>query len=134
VRAFERAAEDEARAAGLTPQRHLLLLMTKGAPDGSERATVGALAERLKLAPHTVTGAIRRAEQAGLVARQACTQDRRRTWVRLTPEGERRLERTVGALRPQREALVAAIESFLAGPASRATALRRDVLGNRDTT
>ena len=36
VRLFLRRGEQVARAAGLTPQRQLLLLMIKGAPDGSE--------------------------------------------------------------------------------------------------
>ena len=42
--------------------------------------------------------------------REQCTEDRRRMWIRLTAEGERRLERTVSALRTQRAALVAAMD------------------------
>ena len=45
-----RTSERNSRAAGLTPQRYLLLLMIKGAPDGSEQSTVTELAERLQLA------------------------------------------------------------------------------------
>ena len=37
LRVFMRQTEMTARRSGLTPQRHLLLLMIKGAPDGSER-------------------------------------------------------------------------------------------------
>ena len=40
LRAFMRESELNARASGLTPQRYLLLLMIKGAQDGSERSTV----------------------------------------------------------------------------------------------
>ena len=111
LRAFDRAAEEAARAAGLTMQRYLLLLMVKGAPAGDERATINDVAERLKVAPHTITGAAGRAEEAGLIVREQCTEDRRRMWIRLTPEGERRLEQVVSSLQAQREDLVAAIEA-----------------------
>jgi small ligand-binding sensory domain FIST len=40
LRRFLRVSEQTARRSGLTPQRYLLLLMIKGAPDGSERSTV----------------------------------------------------------------------------------------------
>lgn len=114
LRAFDSAAEEAARAAGLTPQRYLLLLMVKGAPDGREQATVNDLADRLKVAPHTVTGATSRAEKAGLVVRERCDEDRRRTWIRLTSEGERRLAHAVATLQAQREALLEAIDEVAA--------------------
>ena len=98
----------------MTPQRYLLLLMVKGAPDGTERALVGDLAERLQLAPHTITGAVSRAEQAGLVRRDPCPQDGRRTWISLTAEGERRLAAVVDALAGERAELAAAFEELVA--------------------
>jgi hypothetical protein len=55
LRAFLRESELIVQANGLTPQRHLLLLMIKGAPDGSERSTVTELAARPRLAQTTVT-------------------------------------------------------------------------------
>src|SRR5919204_3727685 len=70
LRRFLRGSERAARASGLTPQRHLLLVMIKGAPDGSERSTVTELAERLQLAQSTVTELVGRAEEAGLVVRE----------------------------------------------------------------
>jgi DNA-binding MarR family transcriptional regulator len=109
VRAFERAAEDAAEAADLTLQRYLLLLMVKGAPSGDERATVNELAERMKVEPHTVTGLVTRAEDAGLVRREQCRDDRRRVWIHVTPAGERRLERVVRQLEAQRDGLIAAL-------------------------
>ena len=111
LRAFDSAAEEAARAAGLTMQRYLLLLMVKGAPSGDERATINDVAERLKIEAHSITGAVGRAEEAGLVVREQCTEDRRRMWIRLTPEGERRLEQVVRSLQAQREELVAALEA-----------------------
>jgi DNA-binding MarR family transcriptional regulator len=114
LRAFENAAEEAARAAALTPQRYLLLLMVKGAPAGDERATVNDVADRLRVEAHTITGAVSRAEEAGLVVREACDQDRRRTWIRLTREGERRLARVVAALEEQRDELLAVLDGVAA--------------------
>ncbi len=102
VRVFLRRGEQAARDAGLTPQRQLLLLMVKGAPDGSERATVGELAERMRLAPNTVTELIDRTAAAGLVAREPDPSDGRVVRVRVTEEGERRLAATVLALAADR--------------------------------
>jgi DNA-binding MarR family transcriptional regulator len=94
LRTFLRRSERIARDSGLTPQRHLLLLMIKGAPNGMERSTVTELAERLQLAQSTVTELVRRAEQAGLVERARSREDGRVAHLRLTVEGERRLARS----------------------------------------
>src|SRR5919204_3130637 len=77
LRRFLRKSEAIARASGLTPQRHLLLLMIKGAPDGSECATVTDLTERLQFAQSTVTELAKRAEQAGLIERERWDADAR---------------------------------------------------------
>lgn len=106
VRAFLHRGEQAARHAGLTPQRQLLLLMIKGAPDGTERATVTELAGRMRLAQHTVTELAGRAEAAGLVAREGSEDDGRVVRLRLTPEGERRLAATVAELREDRRRLI----------------------------
>jgi DNA-binding MarR family transcriptional regulator len=94
LRRFLRRSERIARQSGLTPQRHLLLLMIKGARDGSEQSTVTELAERLQLAQSTVTELVRRAEEAGLVRREPSASDGRVAHLRLTAEGERRLARS----------------------------------------
>ena len=91
IRRFLRTTEHLAREHGLTPRRYLLLLMIKGAPDGSEQSTVTELSERLQLAQSTVTELVRRAEGAGLVDREQSQRDARVAHLRLTPEGERRL-------------------------------------------
>src|SRR5919201_5619627 len=90
LRRFLRTSERNARAAGLTPQRYLLLLMIKGARDRSERSTVTELAERLQLAQSTVTELVSRAEDVGLVARERSSEDGRIAYLRLTEDGERR--------------------------------------------
>lgn len=91
LRAFLRESEVAARASGLTPQRYLLLLMIKGAPDGSEQATVSELVERLGLAQSTVTELVNRAEEVGLIEREPSAHDGRVAHVRLTRNGEQRL-------------------------------------------
>jgi DNA-binding MarR family transcriptional regulator len=108
LRAFLRRTEKIARQSGLTPQRYLLLLMVKGAVDGSEQSTVTDLAERLQLAQSTVTELVSRAEDAGLIGRKPSPTDARVAYLRLTPEGERRLELAFTALSTERANLAAA--------------------------
>jgi DNA-binding MarR family transcriptional regulator len=105
LRRFLRVSEDAARRQGLTPRRHLLLLMIKGAPGGEERSTVSELCERLQLAQSTVTELVQRAEEAGLVRRDAAEHDGRVAHLTLTPVGERRLAAVHEELRPERESL-----------------------------
>jgi DNA-binding MarR family transcriptional regulator len=91
LRQFLRRTERIARQSGLTPQRYLLLLMVKGAADGSERSTVTELSDRLQLAQSTVTELVSRAEESGLIEREQSHTDARVAYLRLTEEGERRL-------------------------------------------
>jgi DNA-binding MarR family transcriptional regulator len=105
LRQFLRRTERIARTSGLTPQRYLLLLMVKGAGDGSERSTVTELAERLQLAQSTVTELVSRAEEAGLLAREQSTTDARVAYLRLTEEGERRLMLAFTGLASERSLL-----------------------------
>jgi DNA-binding MarR family transcriptional regulator len=102
LRTFLRRSERIARKSGLTPQRYLLLLMVKGAPGGDERSTVTELAQRLQLAQSTVTELVSRAEGAGLIAREQSRTDARVAHLRLTREGERRLELAFTALGTER--------------------------------
>jgi DNA-binding MarR family transcriptional regulator len=105
IRAFLRTSERLARESGLTPRRYLLLLMIKGAPDGSEQSTVTELAARLQLAQSTVTELVGRAERAGLVERERSEKDLRVAHLRLTEEGERRLALSVRGHDEQRHEL-----------------------------
>src|SRR3954465_2460980 len=112
LRAFLRTSERNARAAGLTPQRYLLLLMIKGAPDGSEQSTVTELAERLQLAQSTVTELVSRAEEIGLVERERSSDDGRIAFLTLTDEGERRLAETFTSNERAGQALCETFESL----------------------
>ena len=79
--------------------------MIKGARDRSEQSTVTELADRLQLAQSSVTELVRRAEEVGLVRREASSADGRVAHLRLTPEGERRLARSFTSLAAEREEL-----------------------------
>jgi DNA-binding MarR family transcriptional regulator len=105
LRRFLRASETTARKHRLTPQRYTLLLMIKGAPDGSERSTVTELSDRLQLAQSTVTELVHRAESVGLLAREPSARDGRVAYLKLTPEAERRLAGVVSDLGPEHRRL-----------------------------
>jgi DNA-binding MarR family transcriptional regulator len=110
LRGFLRQTERIARRSGLTPQRYLLLLLIKGAPDGSERSTVTELSRRLQLAQSTVTELVNRAEESGLVTREQSGRDARVAHLRLTAEGERRLRLSFTGLEAERQNLAEAVE------------------------
>jgi DNA-binding MarR family transcriptional regulator len=116
LRGFLRKAERNARKAGLTPQRYLLLLMIKGSPNGNQSSTVTELAERLQLAQSTVTELVSRAEEIGLIEREQSNSDGRVTNLRLTPEGERRLTQAFMTNEEERQDLRAAIAHLDARP------------------
>ena len=100
LRRFLRTSEDAARAAGMTPQQHLLLLQIAGSPDGT--ATVSGLVEKLALTQSAVTELVQRAEQAGLVRRSASAIDGRVAHLSLTKDGATRLAQVHGVLGRER--------------------------------
>jgi DNA-binding MarR family transcriptional regulator len=110
LRRFARGSERAARHWGLTPQRYQLLLMIKGAPNGRQSSTVTELADRLQLAQSTVTELVGRAEEAGLIRRAPSEADGRVADLRLTEEGERRLNEAFAELEADRQRL---LEAFL---------------------
>ena len=93
------------RRHGLTTQRYELLLMAKTARNGEEMATLSELAERLALAPSSITELVARCERLGLVRRELHPSNRRAVFVALTPEGERQLGMVVDALGGERARL-----------------------------
>lgn len=87
IRDFLRFSESQARAAGITPQQHQMLLAIKGRPD-RDWATPGEIAESLQVNHNAAVGLVTRAEAAGLVSRSPHPRDRRRVCVTLTEQGE----------------------------------------------
>jgi DNA-binding MarR family transcriptional regulator len=98
LRQLEVRTEDVCRMHGLSTDQYLLLLAIRGAPNGSQSASITELAEWLLLAHNGVAERVRRAEQAGLVIRERTDADRRVTRVRLTPEAEFCLDGAYAAL------------------------------------
>jgi DNA-binding MarR family transcriptional regulator len=87
IRRFLRFSEDAARAAGLEPQQHQLLLGVKGMP-GARAARISDLAERLQIQHHSSVELVDRLAARGLVGRVLGEDDRREVYVQLTPRGE----------------------------------------------
>lgn len=96
LRRFLHWSQTQARAAGVTPAQHQLLLAVKG-HGGTHGPTVTDLAGYLLLRHHSTVELIDRAEAAGLVRRWGDEEDGRLTRIKLTPDGEARLTRLAPA-------------------------------------
>jgi DNA-binding MarR family transcriptional regulator len=126
LRRFLRWSEQQARAAGLTPAQHQLLLAIRGHPDG-RGPTVGEVAGYLLLRHHSAVGLVDRAEAAGLVTRRPDDANLSAVRLQLTAEGSRRLDalselhlEELEHLAPTMHALWDALEQAGAHPAARA--------------
>jgi DNA-binding MarR family transcriptional regulator len=91
LRRFLHWSEEQARAAGLTPAQHQLLLAIKGHPGGAA-PTIGELADYLVTKHHSVVELVDRAVAAGLAERRRDEVDGRVVHLMLTPLGEERIE------------------------------------------
>jgi DNA-binding MarR family transcriptional regulator len=91
IRQFLHFSEEAARAAGIEPQQHQLLLAIKGLP-ADLRPTVTVLAARLCLRHHSTVELINRLVERGAVVRRPSDQDRREVLVELTSHGDELLQ------------------------------------------
>ncbi|BAU89254.1 MarR family transcriptional regulator [Methylorubrum populi] len=96
LRRFLAFSEAAATEAGLPPQQHQALLTVAGHL-GPEPPTVGHIAERLLIAPHSAAELVTRMVEAGLLTKSRGAQDRRRMELALTPEAEALLRRLTAA-------------------------------------
>ncbi len=88
LRKFIHYSEQAARAAGITPAQHQLLLAIMGTPE-RDFATPTELSRAMQLRHHSVLGLISRSLKAGLVQRtKGEGADRRLVFVSLTKRGE----------------------------------------------
>lgn len=92
LRQFLRSSEKKARAAGVTPQQHQLLLGVAG-HTGRGWATISELAEFLQERHNSVVGLVDRALRQNLVTKGHIAGDLRTVRVALTPRGKRILNR-----------------------------------------
>lgn len=121
LRRFLRWSEQRARAVGITPAQHQLLLAVRGHRD-SLGPTVGELADYLILRHHSAVGLIDRAVAAGLVRRRPDPDNHSAVRVTLTAQGRARLEalaethlEELAQLAPTMRALWRALEATAAG-------------------
>lgn len=130
IRRFLHGSEEAARAAGIEPQQHQLLLAIQGLPAACQ-PTIGELAERLQIQHHSAVELVDRSVDRGLVRRRRAAGDRRQVRVELLPKGEKLLrELTVhhrDALSAAASALVESLETLVAPGPGKAAArpLRR---------
>jgi DNA-binding MarR family transcriptional regulator len=86
LRQFMAFSEGAAAKQGLTAQQHQALLAVRAAH--ADTATIGFVADRLILKPHSATGLVDRLEKLGLLVRRHSTVDRRQALLELTAKAE----------------------------------------------
>jgi len=78
----------QVEAAGFTVSEWRILASLSGV----KQRTVGELADIVLAKQPTVTKMVLRMADQGLVMRTACTQDKRKAWVSLTPKGKKTVQ------------------------------------------
>ena len=91
LRRFLHWSEHQARAAGITPAQHQLLLAIKGHPDAAG-PTIGDVANYLVLRHHSAVGLVDRAVAAGLVTRGPDRANNSTVRLALTDTGNEKLD------------------------------------------
>ena len=112
LRRFQHFSEEEARAAGLTPQQHQAMLAVRGA---TEAMTVGGLAEQLQVRHHSAVGLVDRLAAQDLIERVRGAGDRREVHLALTPRGEEILSSLSATHRAELRRLGPQLSALLAG-------------------
>lgn len=113
IRSFLSFSERAARAQGVEPQQHQLLLAIKGLPEG-KRPTIGTMAERLCVEHHTAVTLSDRLERAGLVRRERSLNDRRQVFLSITEHGEAILSQLSAQHRDQLKVVAPGLHRSLA--------------------
>lgn len=111
---FSQASQRCATSRGLTPQQFTLLVLLGAA--NANTLSVGEAADALLVTHHTAVGLSQRAERAGLIERQTDPLNARRTLLRLTEAGQRKLEEVtrlhIQELREPRATLIRSLERW----------------------
>ncbi|MBE3558568.1 MAG: MarR family transcriptional regulator [Ktedonobacteraceae bacterium] len=121
IRRYIHFGEQKARAVGLEPQQHQLLLAVKGLPQG-RKATISEIAGRLQIQHHSTVELVNRLAERGMVERKRDAEDHRRVIICLTAQGEAILQQLSAAmlteLRTAGPALVEALGLLISGRTS----------------
>ncbi len=102
IRHFLKFSETVARESGLEPQQHQALLALAGMPP-KYLPTIGNLAARLFLRPHSAVELVDRLQALSLVERVPNSEDARQVFVLLTPKGKAVLRKLAEAHRMELE-------------------------------
>jgi len=86
LRRFQSFSADAARAVGVAPSQHQLLLAIRG--HVGPPPSISAVADELQVKLHSATELVARAEANALVQRSTDKDDGRRVILQLTPKGE----------------------------------------------
>jgi DNA-binding MarR family transcriptional regulator len=130
LRRFLNWSQARAAEAGLTPAQYQLLLAVKG-HHRQDGPTVGEVAEYLLLRPQSAVELIDRAAAASLLERHPDGDDGRVTRIRLTPDGERRLDQLVPAHIDELRHLAPILDHVVTHAAGIAAAQRRKPAAER---
>lgn len=112
LRQFLHFSEEAARAAGISPQQHQMLLAIRGYAGEGEAPTIGELAEALQIRHNSAVGLVDRLEAAGLVSRSTAESDARKVFVHLGPQGEEVLAGLTSAHRREHRELGAVLDAL----------------------
>jgi DNA-binding MarR family transcriptional regulator len=92
LRKFQAFSSAAATEAGLTPQQHQALLIIRGFSE-PDPVSIGDLAKYLLIRHHTAVELVDRMTRLELISRVVDGTDARRVLIKLTREGERRLQK-----------------------------------------
>jgi DNA-binding MarR family transcriptional regulator len=112
LRQFLSFSEEAATQAGLAPQQHQALLAIKGAGGAM---SIGDLAQRLLIRPHSAVGLVDRLVEAKLLKRDADKLDRRRVLLTLTPKANGVIETLTTTHREELGRIAPVLKSLLGG-------------------
>lgn len=112
LRHFLHFSEDAAVQMGITPQQHQALLAIKGFP-GREQITIGELAEQLQIRHHSAVGLVNRLVQQNLVFRETSSEDLRRVYVGLAPQGAAILEQLATVHKQELKQMAVVVDQLL---------------------
>jgi DNA-binding MarR family transcriptional regulator len=110
LRQFLSFSEGAASHAGLAPQQHQALLAIKGA---GGKMSIGDLAQRLLVRPHSAVGLVDRLVEAKLLQRDSDQKDRRRVLLTITPAAENVLKFLTVAHRDELNRVAPILKSLL---------------------